>query len=115
MSGQVELTNPVDTSVGGMKGHILRRVIHVSMAGIPLLYFGLGEDVASKVSMDLDQVVASVVLFALVAESIRLAVWNHHFWTARLRSETGICFGVGGFWDWNGVAAGPTMRPMPTH
>ena len=43
MSDQVELTNPVDTSVGGMKGHILRRVIHVSMAGIPLLYFGLGE------------------------------------------------------------------------
>jgi len=72
MSDQVELTNPVDTSVGGMKGHILRRVIHVSMAGIPLLYFGLGEDVAAKVSMELNQIVAAVVLFALVAESIRL-------------------------------------------
>ena len=72
MSGQVELTNPVETSVGGMKGHILRRVIHVSMAAIPLLYFIIGEDVASKVNMDLAQVVASVVLFALVAESIRL-------------------------------------------
>lgn len=72
MSGQVELTNPVETSVGGMKGHILRRVIHVSMAAIPLLYFSIGEDVASKVNMDLAQVVASVVLFALVAESIRL-------------------------------------------
>ena len=72
MNGQVELTNPVETSVGGMKGHIFRRVIHLSMAAIPLLYFSIGEDVASKVSMDLDQVVASVVLFALVAESIRL-------------------------------------------
>lgn len=72
MSGQVELTNPVETSVGGMKGHIFRRVIHLSMAAIPLLYFSIGEDVASKVNMDLDQVVASVVLFALVAESLRL-------------------------------------------
>ena len=72
MSGQVELTNPVETSVGGMNGHILRRVIHLSMAAIPLLYFRLGDDVASKVSMELDQVVASVVLFALIAESIRL-------------------------------------------
>jgi len=72
MSGQVELTNPVETSVGGMNVHILRRVIHLSMAAIPLLYFRLGDDVASKVSMELDQVVASVVLFALIAESIRL-------------------------------------------
>ena len=72
MSGQVELTNPVETSVGGMTGHIFRRVIHLGMAAIPLLYFSIGEDVASTVNMDLDQVVASVVLFALVAESLRL-------------------------------------------
>ena len=72
MNGQVELTNPVDTSVGGMRGHILRRGVHLSMAGIPYLYFAHGESVASTLSIELPQVVASVVLIALILESLRL-------------------------------------------
>ena len=42
------------------------------MCGIPFLYFTWGENVASKLNMELQQIVASVVLFALVAESVRL-------------------------------------------
>ena len=72
MNGQVELTNPVDTSVGGMRGHILRRGVHLSMAGIPYLYFAHGESVASALSIELPQVVASVVLIALILEGFRL-------------------------------------------
>ena len=72
MSEQVEMTNPVDTSVGGMKGHILRRAIHVSMMLIPYVYFAHGESVAKTVDLTLDQVVASVILIALIAEAIRL-------------------------------------------
>ena len=72
MSDQVELTNPVDTSVGGMKGHILRRTIHIGMCAIPFVYFSWGENVSSKLDMELQQIVASVILIALVAESIRL-------------------------------------------
>ena len=71
MNGQVELTNPVDTSVGGMRGHILRRGVHLSMVGIPYLYFSHGESVASALNMELQQVVAGVVLFALVLEGLR--------------------------------------------
>ena len=72
MNEQVEMTNPVDTSVGGMKGHILRRAIHLSMMLIPYLYFSHGETVATTVDLTLDQVVAGVILFALAAEAIRL-------------------------------------------
>jgi len=74
MSGQVEMTNPVDTSVGGMRGHILRRGVHLSMIGIPYLYFVLGEGVAEFLKVSLPQVVASVVIIALILEGIRLKI-----------------------------------------
>ena len=31
MEGMVEMTNPVEQSVGGIGGHIFRRVIHIAM------------------------------------------------------------------------------------
>ncbi len=49
MSDQVELTNPVELSVGGMSGHILRRGIHLAISFLPLLYFELVNDVADYV------------------------------------------------------------------
>ena len=72
MSDQVELTNPVDTSVGGMRGHILRRGVHLSMALLPFVFFTYGEQVAQQVNLERNQLVASVILFALVAEGVRL-------------------------------------------
>ena len=72
MSGQVEMTNPVDTSVGGMRGHLLRRGIHLGMIGIPYLYFELGDSLADGLGIELPQVVAGVVLLALVLEGLRL-------------------------------------------
>ena len=72
MSGQVEMTNPVDTSVGGMRGHLLRRGVHLSMVGIPYLYFVHGESVADTLGASLPQVVAGVVLIALALEGLRL-------------------------------------------
>ena len=55
MDGQVEMTNPVDTSVGGMRGHVLRRGVHLGMVGIPYLYFAHGEAVANAVNLELPQ------------------------------------------------------------
>jgi hypothetical protein len=72
MTGQVELTNPVDTSVGGMRGHLLRRGIHLSMSALPLVYFAFGEPVAEALSLTLDQVVAGVLLVAMLGEGLRL-------------------------------------------
>ena len=72
MTGQVEMTNPVETSVGGMRGHMLRRTVHLSMVGIPYLYFAQGERVADAIGISLQQVVAGVVIIALVLEGVRL-------------------------------------------
>ena len=72
MSEQVELTNPVDLSVGGMSGHIFRRLFHLAMFIIPIVYFEYGEQFADSVGMSLDEVVASIVIIAAVGEGIRL-------------------------------------------
>src|SRR5210317_2031977 len=72
MDGQVELTNPVETSIGGMRGHVLRRGIHLSMSFLPFIYFADGEDVANAVGVSLDRLVASIVLVALAGEGLRL-------------------------------------------
>jgi len=72
MSEQVELTNPVDLSVGGMSGHIFRRLFHLAMFIIPILYFEYGERFADSVGMSLDEIVASIVIIAAVGEGIRL-------------------------------------------
>ena len=72
MSEQVELTNPVDLSVGGMRGHIFRRFFHLIMCVLPFIYFEYGEQFAASVGMSLDEVVASIVIIAVVGEGIRL-------------------------------------------
>ena len=72
MSDQVEMTNPVDQSIGGMSGHVLRRGIHLGMSFIPVLFFEFGDDVADKVDLSLSQVVSVVILAAIVGEALRL-------------------------------------------
>ena len=72
MSDQVELTNPIELSVGGVSGHLLRRGIHLAMSFLPFLYFEFGGDVADMVSLTLEQVVSCVILIAIVGESLRL-------------------------------------------
>ena len=44
MSEHVELTNPVDLSVGGMGGHVFRRAIHIGMACRPVCLFRMGRE-----------------------------------------------------------------------
>jgi len=53
MSEQVELTNPVDLSVGGMSGHIFRRIFHISMFIIPYIYFEFCNEVAERIGYTL--------------------------------------------------------------
>ena len=72
MSDQVEMTNPVDQSIGGMSGHVLRRGIHLAMSFIPVLYFQFGEDVADLANISLEQLVSVVILVAILGESLRL-------------------------------------------
>ena len=70
----MELTNPVDHSVGGMGGHVLRRMIHLAIAGIPWLYFTQGESISELFSIEPIQLVSLVVIALVVFEAFRLKI-----------------------------------------
>ena len=72
MSDQVELTDPVDHSVGGMYGHLFRRVFHISMSLIPLVYYKYAEPLSEYLSMNELQLVSLLTLSLVFAEGIRL-------------------------------------------
>ena len=72
MSEQVAMTDPVDLSIGGMKGHIFRRIFHLSMFFIPIVYFEYGMDFADYVDLTLHEVVSVIVIIAAIGEGIRL-------------------------------------------
>jgi hypothetical protein len=72
LSEQVELTNPVDLSVGGVYGHKFRRVFHISMFIIPVIFFEFGESFSDSIGYSLAEVVSIVILVAIFGEAIRL-------------------------------------------
>ncbi|MAM36273.1 MAG: hypothetical protein CL988_03795 [Euryarchaeota archaeon] len=72
MSERVELTNPVELSVGGMGGHIFRRSIHIGMSFLPFIYFEWGESLSEKLNLTLPQFVSVVVFLLIAAELTRL-------------------------------------------
>ena len=53
----------VEHSVGGFGGHAFRRLTHVSMSLVPVLYYTRGEDIAGFFSLTLPELV-SYVFFA---------------------------------------------------
>ena len=68
----VELTNPIDESVGGVKGHLLRRSIHLSMAFIPYLFFEYGEEIAGTISIQRNELTSLLLILIVTGEYIRL-------------------------------------------
>ena len=71
MSEQVELTNPVELSVGGMKGHLCRRSIPLGLSFLPLISFEWGKSVSDSLGLTLPQFVSTVVFLLFVAEATR--------------------------------------------
>ena len=77
-SGLVEMTDPIDLSVGGLKGHLFRRFIHLAMVVLPLGYYLYGYEIADSLSeflsmnMTREKVVSLIVLIVLIAEGLRL-------------------------------------------
>jgi len=72
-NGMVPLTDPVDTAVGGMGGHLLRRSIHLGMCIIPWVVYAHGERAADLLGLANEaQVVSAFVLLLVVAEAARL-------------------------------------------
>ncbi len=72
MSDQVELTDPVAHSVGGMYGHLFRRGFHVGMSIIPFLYFEYGETISDFVSLPKLKFVSAMIIALVFAEAVRL-------------------------------------------
>jgi hypothetical protein len=71
--GMVPLTDPVNTAVGGMGGHLLRRSIHLGMCAIPWAVYVHGGRAADLLGLaDVAQVVSAFVLLVVLAEALRL-------------------------------------------
>ena len=62
----------VEHSVGGFGGHAFRRLTHISMAAIPLVYYSRGDDISGVFSVRPDELVSYVFLMILVLEVVRL-------------------------------------------
>ncbi|HIO93894.1 MAG TPA: hypothetical protein EYN46_00815 [Candidatus Poseidoniales archaeon] len=77
-SGQIEMTDPVELSVGGLKGHLFRRFIHLAMVVLPFGYYIYGEDITHFISellaqeISREQLVSVMILIVIIGESIRL-------------------------------------------
>ncbi|MCK5868488.1 MAG: hypothetical protein KAG07_03580, partial [Candidatus Thalassarchaeum sp.] len=62
----------VEHSVGGLGGHAFRRITHVSMALIPVIYYSRGEEIAGYFSVSLPEFVSYVFFAILAIEVVRL-------------------------------------------
>ena len=51
----------VEHSVGGFGGHAFRRLTHISMAVIPILYYTRGEEIAGVFSLRPDEFVSCLL------------------------------------------------------
>lgn len=107
MTEQVEMTNPVELSVGGVYGHIFRRVFHISMFLIPVFFFEFGESFADSLGYSLEEVVSIVILIAIFGEAIRLklgfTIFGQREYEARQVSALA----------WGGLAVGMVLLLAP--
>ncbi|HIE81926.1 MAG TPA: hypothetical protein EYQ07_05325 [Candidatus Poseidoniales archaeon] len=62
----------IEHSVGGAGGHIFRRLLHISMFLIPVMYHLYGETIAAYVSLEPQQFVIAVGLIFIIVEAIRI-------------------------------------------
>ena len=97
MSEQVELTNPVDLSIGGLSGHIFRRIFHLSLFTNPYIYFEFGEDVAESIGYTLPEVVSLVIIVAIFGEALRLKLGLTVFGQREYEAKQVSALAWGGF------------------
>jgi len=103
----VEKTDPVDTSVGGVQGHLLRRSVHLSMILIPWAYYWHGESIADELSLSKEKVL-SIVMFAIIlAESVRLKLGFTIFGQREYEAKQVSALA------WGGLAIGLTLFIAP--
>ena len=75
---QVELSDPLEHSVGGKGGHILRRTFHISMSILPWMYYWQGQNITDWVNgltgleLTRDIITSSMVFAVILGEALRL-------------------------------------------
>ena len=72
MSNQVEMTDPVELSVGGLRGHFFRRAFHLGMIILPVAYYVYGESIGEKAGLSRQQIAASLFIAVAIIEAVRL-------------------------------------------
>ena len=66
------MVDHVEHSIGGFGGHTFRRLTHISMFIIPIIYYTMGENIASNLNLNIDQLVSIICISILILEIIRL-------------------------------------------
>tara|TARA_B100000035_G_scaffold202593_1_gene173319 strand:- start:248 stop:865 length:618 start_codon:yes stop_codon:yes gene_type:complete len=109
MTEQVALTDPVDHSVGGVKGHMFRRGFHLAMSGIPFVYFEYGEKISDIFDLEVSQFVSAATILLIVIEAIRLklgfTIFGQRDYEAKQVSALA----------WGGIAIGLTLIALPNN
>ena len=107
MTEQVALTDPVDHSVGGVKGHLFRRAFHLAMSAIPFVYFEYGEKISDIFGLEVSQFVSAATILLIVIEAIRLklgfTIFGQRDYEAKQVSALA----------WGGIAIGLTLIALP--
>ena len=68
------LNDHVPHSVGGIWGHLFRRLIHLGMLIIPIIYYWEGASVSSFTGLDPKQIVSVCAFAIILSEVIRLRI-----------------------------------------
>ena len=109
MTEQVALTDPVDHSVGGVKGHLFRRAFHLAMSVIPFVYFEYGEKISDIFDLEVSQFVSAATILLIVIEAIRLklgfTIFGQRDYEAKQVSALA----------WGGIAIGLTLIALPNN
>ena len=69
----VNINDHVPASVGGLRGHIVRRITHISMMVIPFLYYWNGTNISNFFfELEPKQFVSIVAFIFVLVEIVRL-------------------------------------------
>ena len=80
-------------SVGGLKGHLLRRSIHLLMAGLPIVFYWHGDTIGALVHLSAEQVVSLILLLLVVAETLRLTLGLTVYGQREYEAMFAVCIG----------------------
>lgn len=76
---------------GGLRGHILRRIMHIGMVLVPLVYYAYGTSIASWFFLTPHELLWLIMVFVILFEILRLKLGitlfvQRHYETGRISS-----------------------------